>query len=57
MQAWSDEGVAMLVSVESTDKCTRSVACSHEKFRKVEASLYQVLHRTQANEVRIVEQT
>ena len=43
----------MLVSVESTDKLdnsTLAVDCSDEEFRSIEASLYQVLHRTTANE-------
>ena len=43
----------MLVSVESTDRLdnsTLAVDCSDEEFRSIEASLYQVLHRTTANE-------
>ena len=51
----------MLVSVESTDKFDSSAIafdCSDEEFRSIEASLYQVLHRTTANEpLRIVQQT
>ena len=51
----------MLVSVESTDKFESSTIvfdCSDEEFRSIEASLYQVLHRTTANEpLRIVQQT
>ena len=51
----------MLVSVESTDKLDSStieVDCSDEEFRSIEASLYQVLYRTTANEpLRIVQQT
>ena len=50
----------MLVSVESTDKfdsSTIAFVCSAEEFRSIEASLYQVLHRTTANEpLRIVQQ-
>ena len=47
MQAWSDEGETMLVSVENTDKFDNStlvVDCSDEEFRSIEASLYSVLH-------------
>ena len=43
----------MLVSVEKTDKFdndTLSVDCLDEEIRSIEASLYQVLHRTTANE-------
>ena len=51
----------MIVSVESTDKFDSSTIakdCTHEEFRSIEASLYQVLHRTTANEpLRIVQQT
>ena len=53
MQAWSDEGEIMLVSVESTDRfdnSTLAVDCPDEEFRSIGASLYQVLHRTTANE-------
>ena len=61
MQAWSDQGEKMLVSVESIDKFdSNAIAfdCSGEEFRSMEASLYQVLHRTTANEpLRIVQQT
>ena len=50
-----------LVSVEITDKfdnSTLAVDCPNEEFRLFEASLYQVLHRTTANEpLRIVQQT
>ena len=51
MQA--DEAETKLVSVESADKfdhSTLAVECSVEEFRTIEASLYQVLHRTTANE-------
>ena len=51
----------MLVSVESTDKFDSSTIafdCSVEEFRSIEASLYQVLHRTTENEpLRIVQET
>ena len=61
VQAWSDQGEKMLVSVESTDKFDSSTIafdCSDEEFRSIEASLYQVLHRTTANEpLRIAQQT
>ena len=43
----------MLVSVESIDKFDNNAIafdCSNEEFRSIEASLYQVLHRTTANE-------
>ena len=43
----------MLVSVESTDNLdnsTLAVDCPDQEFRSIEASLYQVLHRTTANE-------
>ena len=61
MQALSDEGEPMLVSVESTDKLDNSnlaVDCPDEEFRTIEASLCQELHRTIANEpLRNVQQT
>ena len=51
----------MQVRVESTDKFDNSTIafdCSDEEFRSIEASLYQVLHRTTANEpLRTVLQT
>ena len=53
MQAWTDEGETMLVSVESThkvDNCTLAIDCSDEEFGSIETSLYQVLRRTLANE-------
>ena len=43
----------MLASVESTDKFDNSalsVDCSDEESGTIEASLYQVFHRTTANE-------
>ena len=43
----------MLVSVESTNKFdsnTLPLDCADEEFRTLEVSLYQVLHRTTANE-------
>ena len=60
VQAWADEGATMLFSVESTDKydnSTLAVDCSKEEFSTIEASLYQVWHRTTANEpLRMVQQ-
>ena len=51
----------MPARVESVDKFDNNVIafdCSDEKFRSIEASLYQVLHRTASNEpLRIVQQT
>ena len=51
----------MLVSIESSDELdirTLSMDCTEEEFRTIEASLYQVLHRTTANEPRrTVQQT
>ena len=61
MQARSNQGEKMLASVESIDKSDNSAKAfdsSDEKFRSIEASLYQVLHRTTAKEpLRIVQQT
>ena len=61
MHAWSNQGEKMLVSVESSDKSDNSAIafdCSDEEFRSIEASLYQILHRTTANEpLRVVQQT
>ena len=61
MQARSNQGERMLVSVESSDKFdndTIAFDCSNEEFRSIEASLYQVLHRTTSNEpLRTVQQT
>ena len=51
----------LLVSADTADKfdnSTLAVDCSNEEFRSIEASLYQLLHRTTANEpLRIVQQT
>ena len=45
----------MLVSVESS---TLAFDCSDEEFRTIEASLYQVLHRTTANQpLRVAQHT
>ena len=53
MQAWSDQG-----SVDRFDNNVIALDCSDEEFRANEASLYQVLHRTTANEpLRIMQQT
>ena len=61
MQAWSDQGEQMLARVESIDKFDNNVIafdCPDEEFRSIEASLYQVLHRTTSNEpLRTVQQT
>ena len=61
MQAWSNEGQTVLVSVEKTDKFDSNALaadCPDEEFRSIESSLYQVLHRTAANEpLKIVQQT
>ena len=53
MQAWSDQGEQMLASVESVDRFDNNVIAfdySDEEFRSIDASLYQVLHRTTSNE-------
>ena len=61
MQAWSKNGEQMLARVESVDRFDNNVIafdCSDEEFRSIEASLYQVLHRTTSNEpLRVVQQT
>ena len=61
MQAWSNQGEKMLASVESIynfDNSAIAFDCSDEDFRSFEASLFQVLVRTTANEpLRIVQQT
>ena len=61
MQAWSDQGEKVLAIVEGTDKVDNNAiafGCSDDEFKSIEASLYQVLHRTTANEPpRIVQQT
>ena len=61
MQAWSNRGEQMLAIVEGTDKLDNTAIafdCSDDEFRSMEALLYQVLHRTAANEpLRIVQQT
>ena len=52
MHAWSDQGEQMLVRVESIHKFDNNVIafdCPDEEFRSIEASLYQVLHRTTEN--------
>ena len=53
MQAWSDQGERMLSRVESVEKVDRdalAVDCTQEELRALETTLYQVLHRTTANE-------
>ena len=61
MQAWSDQGEKMLARVESIDKVDNNVIafdCSDQEFRSIEASLYQVLHKTTSSEpLRIVQPT
>ena len=61
MQASSNQGEKMLAIVEGADKLDNNAIafdCSDDKFRSIEASLHQVLHRTTANEpLRIVQQT
>ena len=61
MQAWSNQGEMILTSVKRVDKFDSSaieVDCPEAEFRLIEASLYQVLHRTTASEpLRIVQQT
>ena len=61
MQAWSDQGEQMLAIVEKADKLDNNAIafdCSDDEFRSIDASHYQVLHRTTANEpLRIVQQT
>ena len=51
----------MLVIGEGTDKLDNNAiafGCSDDEFRSIEASLYQVLHRTKSNEpLRTVQQT
>ena len=45
-------------STDRFDSSTLAFDCSNEEFRSIEASLYQVLHRTTANEpLRKVQQT
>ena len=45
-------------SIEKFDNSATAFDCPDEKFRSIEASLYQVLHRTTSNEpLRIVQQT
>ena len=53
MQAWSDQGERILTRVGSVDKVDRetlAVDCTQAYFRTFETALYQVLHRTTANE-------
>ena len=60
MQAWSDQGARILARVESVDKVDRAtlaVDCTEADFRTFETALYQVLHRTTANEpLRMIQQ-
>ena len=61
MQTWSDQGEQMHARVESVDRFDNNVIafdCSDEEFRSIEASLYQVLHRTTSNApLRMTQQT
>ena len=53
MQAWSDQGERILARVERVDKIDRAtlaVDCTEAEFRTFETALYQVLHKTTANE-------
>ena len=53
IQAWSDHGERVLTRVESAEKIDRdtlAVDCTQAEFRALETALYQVLHRTTANE-------
>ena len=53
MQAWSDQGERILSRVESVEKVDHdalAVDCTQEEFRALETTLFQVLHRTTANE-------
>ena len=59
MQAWSDQGERILVRVESVDKVDRStlaVDCTGADFRTIETALYQVLHTTTNEPLRMVQQ-
>ena len=60
MQAWSDQGERILARVENVDKVDRAtlaVDCTEADFRTFETALYQVLHRTTANEpLRMIQQ-
>ena len=60
-QAWSNQGEKMLAIVEGTDKLDNNAIafdCSDDEFRSTEASLYQLLHTTKANEpLRTAQQT
>ena len=61
MQAWSNQGEMILTCaerVEKFDSIAIAADCPEAEFRLTEASLYQVLHRTTANEPqRMVQQT
>ena len=61
MQAWWNQGEMILTSVDRVDKFdSKAIAVDlpEAQFRLIEASPYQVLHRTTANEpLRIVQQT
>ena len=61
VQAWSNQGEMILASAERVDKYDSSAIaeyCPEAEDCLTEASLYQVLHRTAANEpLRIVQET
>ena len=42
--------MARVEGAEKIDRATLAVDCSQEEFRNLETTLYQVLHRTTANE-------
>ena len=53
MQAWADQGERILTRVESVEKIDRAILAvdrTQAEFRTFETALYQVLHRTTANE-------
>ena len=59
MQAGSDQRERIPVRVESVDKVERStlaVDCTEADFRTLETALYQVLHRTTNEPLRMVQQ-
>ena len=61
MQAWSNQVEKILAIVEGAEKLDNNATafdCSDDEFRSIEASLYQVVHRTTANEpLRVVRQS
>ena len=58
MQTLLNQGEKMRASVDKLGLNAIAFDCSDDEFRSIEASLYQVLHRTKSNEpLRIVQQT